>query len=59
MSERIDTQILKARISAKIRRLEDEAMRSGASPVPEEETPTIEELPDPETFRKMLSDARK
>jgi hypothetical protein len=59
MSERIDTQILKARISAKIRRLEDKAMRSGASPVSDEDTPTIEELPDPEAFRKMLADARK
>jgi|GEM_PF-6963113 len=59
MSEHIDTQILKVRIRAKIRRLEDEAMRSVASPVSDGDRPTIEELPDPEAFRKMLSDARK
>jgi len=60
MSDRIDTQILKARISVKIRQMEDQAERSAThKPVMNEDAPTVEEMPDPEYFRKMLGEARK
>lgn len=60
MSDRIDTQILKARISVKIRQLEDKAMQPGnVRPVHDEDRPTIEDMPDPEVFRSMLRDSGK